>query len=96
MSQILDSFTQIFKAEQNSTAVLVGASAVSTFAIVSLTRIFFQGTQQKIIPGPGTTLLPNLICEDVDKLGYPPNALPGGRNVASPVSAAAASFQKSK
>jgi hypothetical protein len=38
-----------------------------------------------IIRGPTATLLPNLSQAEKDTLPYPPDALPGGRDVDSPV-----------
>ncbi|KAI9841340.1 MAG: hypothetical protein M1837_000773 [Sclerophora amabilis] len=43
-----------------------------------------SGSNQKIIPSPRDTLLPQLSVSEIRKLPYPPNALPGARDVQSP------------
>jgi hypothetical protein len=66
-------------------AYIVGASIITTFAIVSVARLAFRGEQRKIIPSPRETLLPNLTEAEIAELPYPPDVLPGGRDVDSPV-----------
>jgi hypothetical protein len=71
--------------ERNITAI-VTASVVSTALIFKLACTAFQGKQEKIIKSPTTTVLPNLSSSEIAALPYPPDALPGGRDVDSPVS----------
>lgn len=46
---------------------------------------FRRKTSPKTIKSPTTTLLPHLSERERDELTYPPDALPGGRNVDTPV-----------
>jgi hypothetical protein len=64
---------------------IIGASVITTFAVLSVSRIAFQGKQRKIIRSPRETLLPNLTEAEIAALPYPPDVLPGGRDVDSPV-----------
>ncbi|KAG4442199.1 hypothetical protein IFR05_002309 [Cadophora sp. M221] len=47
-------------------------------------RTLFTKPQPKILRGPSTTVLPFLTQEEKDRLPYPPDAYPGGRDVGSP------------
>lgn len=71
--------------ERNIT-VIVATSVFSTVVILNIARLAFQGKQQKVIKGPATTLLPKLSALEIAALPYPPDALPGARDVNSPVS----------
>ena len=65
--------------------VLTGvASAAAFIAYQSYNRTVKQARQKAIIPSPLTTLLPNLSAEEQYKLPYPPDILPGARDVDSP------------
>lgn len=68
-----------------SVAVTVGAiTAITTLALVTISRQAFQGRQEKIIRSPRVTLLPMLTENEKFALAYPPDILPGGRDVDSP------------
>ncbi len=62
-------------------------------------RSFFRradlvgGESPNVIKSPSATLIPNLTQAEIDALPYPPDALPGARNVDSPVSTSASSNQ---
>lgn len=67
-------------------SAIVTVSVLSTAVIFNLVRLVFYDKQDKIIKSPTATLLPNLSASEIAVLPYPPDALPGGRNVNSPVS----------
>ena len=65
--------------------VLAGAASAATFiAYQSYNRSVKQARQKAVIPSPLTTLLPKLSVEEQRKLPYPPDILPGARDVDSP------------
>ena len=70
-----------------SRITLIGASVFTTLvATVALSRSSSQlGAKEKIIKSPAATLLPKLTPAETEALPYPPDALPGGRDVDSPV-----------
>jgi hypothetical protein len=70
---------------ERNIAYIIGASVITTVAVLTVSRLALQGKQQKIIPGPKKTLIPKLTEAEIDALPYPPDALPGGRDVDSPV-----------
>lgn len=61
------------------------ATAVVTFAAIALPNLMFRRQRSKIIKSPATTLLPKLTQAEKDALPYPPDALPGGRDVVTSV-----------
>jgi pimeloyl-ACP methyl ester carboxylesterase len=66
-------------------ASLVGVSVVSTAILIKIARyLLFAPPKSLVIPGPTTTLLPKLTQEERSALPYPPDTLPGGRDVKSP------------
>ena len=67
--------------------LVIGASVATTLAAISLAKLALQSPPTpKLIRSPRETLLPNLTSEEQDQLGYPPDILPGARDVSSPVS----------
>ncbi|KAF2741288.1 alpha/beta-hydrolase [Polyplosphaeria fusca] len=66
--------------------VLAGAAALGSFVFCSSLRrsTSLPSSDSKAIPSPQRTLLPRLNDVDIEKLPYPPDALPGGRDVTSP------------
>jgi len=70
---------------ERNTAFIVGASVVTTFAVLTVSRLAFQGKKEKILRSPRATLLPKLSEAEREALRYPPDVLPGGRDVNSPV-----------
>src|SRR5271156_5883787 len=70
---------------------IIGASVITTFAVLTVTRLALQGKQEKVYRSPRETLLPKLTEAEIAALPYPPDVLPGGRDVDSPVCLALAS-----
>ena len=68
-----------------SVTYIIGASVITTFAVLTVSRLALQGKQQKIIRSPRETLLPKLTEAEIAELDYPPDVLPGSRDVDSPV-----------
>jgi hypothetical protein len=64
---------------------LFGATVFTTLAAITISRFVIQGARVKIIKSPAVTLLPKLTPAEIEALPYPPDALPGGRDVNSPV-----------
>lgn len=64
---------------------IISASVITTFAVLTVSRRGFRGKQGKILPSPRETLLPKLTKAEIEALPYPPDVLPGGRDVESPV-----------
>jgi hypothetical protein len=60
------------------------ASAAAFIAYQSYNRSVKQARQKAVIPSPLTTLLPKLSVEERRRLPYPPDILPGARDVDSP------------
>ena len=68
-----------------SLCVATGAASVAAFvAYQSYNRSVRQARQKAVIPSPLTTLLPKLSVEGQRNLPYPPDVLPGARDVDSP------------
>lgn len=84
----MESLSTIFPYDRSlATDILIILVAISvTHTAVSLIRLVGRKTQQKIIRSPRETLLPKLSSTEKAALPYPPDALPGGRDVDSPVS----------
>ena len=60
-------------------------ATATAFALGLLVRGFLvQGKHGQIVPSPLTTLLPKLRQDQHKELPYPPDSLPGARDVASP------------
>jgi hypothetical protein len=70
-----------------SRITLIGTSVFTTLvATIALSSSLIQGgAKGKIIKSPAATLLPKLTPAETEALPYPPDALPGGRDVDSPV-----------
>jgi hypothetical protein len=65
--------------------VLAGVTSVTAFiAYQSYNRSVKQARQKEVIPSPLTTLLPKLSVQEQRNLPYPPDILPGARDVDSP------------
>lgn len=65
-------------------AAYSAALAVGLGLVLKINGAYPFTTQRKIIPSPRTTLLPKLSASQVASLGYPPDALPGSRDVKTP------------
>lgn len=87
MVSILDSVSGIFRQHHAtmSPTILVGVTVLTTLAVITASRRIFREEKVKIIKGPVTTLLPKLTEAEKALLPYPPDALPGARDVESPV-----------
>jgi hypothetical protein len=71
---------------RGSVPLIIGSTVTATLAILTLIRLALTSSpQRKTIPSPRETLLPKLTKEEQDKLFYPPNILPGARDVGNPV-----------
>jgi hypothetical protein len=86
MSRFMDSISRVLRPtpETSSTSIIV-ITVLTTFAAITVSRFAFQTEKIKIIKSPTATLLPRLSQVEKDALPYPPDALPGGRDVDSPV-----------
>lgn len=63
----------------------VAVASATAFALGLLARGFMMsGKHPAIVPSPLTTLLPNLADHEHGKLPYPPDSLPGARDVNTP------------
>lgn len=70
-----------------SSPYLFGATvcALSSYAIFSIIReSVFKTRDPPIVESPLTTLIPRLSPAEIDALPYPPNAIPGARDVSTP------------
>jgi hypothetical protein len=82
----MDYISRIFDPPPDRNVIyIIGASVITTFAVLIISRRAFQGKQPKIIRSPRKTLLPKLNEAEIAGLLYPPDVLPGGRDVDSPV-----------
>ncbi|CZR62610.1 related to alpha/beta hydrolase family protein [Phialocephala subalpina] len=86
MASILDSVSRVIHQHPASTnpSFLVGITVLTTLAAITVSRFVFREEKVKIIKGPATTLLPKLTDAEKALLPYPPDALPGARDVESP------------
>lgn len=69
----------------NSPTTILAATVVATCTAIVFSRLIFRQHSSKIIKSPATTLLPKLTQAEKDALPYPPDALPGGRDVVTSV-----------
>ncbi|KAI1810956.1 alpha/beta-hydrolase [Poronia punctata] len=71
-----------------SRLIVVGAACVSVSLIIWQRRGRRRGRRNKppcpYTPSPGKTVIPALPAKAIEDLPYPPNALPGGRDVDTP------------
>jgi hypothetical protein len=74
---------------ENGMQAMIGASVATALALLAVSRLaLLHGRLQQrkmILPSPRETLLPRLSAAETLALPYPPDALPGGRDVDSPV-----------
>ncbi|KAF2747482.1 alpha/beta-hydrolase [Sporormia fimetaria CBS 119925] len=77
--------SRLFQSPSRLTFCLfLGAASLGTFTVLKSLKSTFQTENALVIPSPRETLLPHLSREEQDDLPYPPNALPGARDVDSP------------
>jgi hypothetical protein len=68
-----------------STGFIISCSVATTLALIALAQYTLQTARPRLIRSPRVTLLPNLSEAEQSKLAYPPDVLPGARDVDSPV-----------
>lgn len=73
-------------APARSTGLIISCSVASTLAVIALARLAVQTAPPKSIPSPRVTQLSRTSATEQAKLPYPPDVLPGARDVDSPVS----------
>jgi hypothetical protein len=82
----MDSIYTVFNAPPGrDVTYIIGASVLTTVAVLAVARLALQGKQERIYRSPRETLLPKLTEAEIAALPYPPDVLPGGRDVDSPV-----------
>jgi hypothetical protein len=64
--------------------VAIGAASLGTLLVLGTITSALRSAPTTVIPSPVQTKLPQLSEEDVQELPYPPDALPGARDVKSP------------
>ncbi|KAF2823245.1 alpha/beta-hydrolase [Ophiobolus disseminans] len=64
--------------------VQIGAASVGALLVLGTVSSALRSTPARIIPSPVESKLPKLSPEEVAELPYPPDALPGARDVQSP------------
>jgi pimeloyl-ACP methyl ester carboxylesterase len=69
-----------------NTGFIIGSSVIVTLAAIALGRLAFRADTPKRILSPRATQLPSLSEAEKEKLPFPPDLFPGGREVDSPVS----------
>jgi hypothetical protein len=71
---------------ESRTTVIVTTTIATTLTLFYLARAALYPKRQKTIPSPLKTVIPRLRNDEVKALLYPLDALPGGRDVPTPVS----------
>jgi hypothetical protein len=71
----------------HGTTFIVSATVIGTITLLSLSLAYRHRNRVKLIRSPAFTLLPNLSGAEWAALEYPPDVLPGGREVNTPVGA---------
>jgi hypothetical protein len=87
MSLIIDTLHRVITLRDDNQWRIIGASVLASLTILKISQLALKRTEEKLIPGPGTTLIPRISEDDKEALPYPPDAVPGGRSVKSPVCA---------
>jgi hypothetical protein len=64
--------------------VVYGAAGVGTLILLGTVSSALRSAPSRVIPSPAESKLPKLSDEEVAELPYPPDALPGARDVKSP------------
>jgi hypothetical protein len=64
--------------------VVIGAASVGTLLLLGTVSSALRSSPLTVIPSPVASKLPQLSEEEVQQLPYPPDALPGPRDVQSP------------
>lgn len=79
----LDSISALLETH-HSRIQLVAAATLGLIGLTLIASDLSSRPPKKIIQSPRSTLLPNLKQSDVDSLPYPPDVLPGLRDVETP------------
>ncbi|KAF2025624.1 alpha/beta-hydrolase [Setomelanomma holmii] len=64
--------------------VQIGAASLGTLLLLGTVSTVLRSAPPRIVPSPAKSKLPQLTEEEVQQLPYPPDALPGARDVQSP------------
>jgi hypothetical protein len=64
--------------------VAIGAASLGTLLLLGTVSSALKSSPVTVIPSPVASKLPQLTEEEVQQLPYPPDALPGARDVQSP------------
>lgn len=68
----------------NDPYVQIGAASLGGLLLLGTVTSALRSAPLTVIPSPVKSKLPQLSEEELDQLPYPPNALPGARDVNSP------------
>lgn len=68
------------------TRAIIGTTVVTTIALFSLARWALDPKRRSVIHGPLKTAVPFMSEKEMEICTYKPDAFPGGRDVATPVS----------
>lgn len=82
-SQCLDSAPGVLAAP--SSLVITTTAVAATLSALYLSRWFLWPALPPAIPNPLKTRIPKLSKEELEKLDYHPDSLPGARDVKTPV-----------
>jgi hypothetical protein len=64
--------------------VAIGAASLGTLLLLGTVSSALKSSPVTVIPSPVASKLPELTEEELQQLPYPPDALPGARDVKSP------------
>lgn len=64
--------------------LFAGAASFGTLSLLGSIRRSLESDRPHLLPSPRETILPQLSKEDIKNLPYPPDALPGARDIDSP------------
>ncbi|KAJ5032612.1 uncharacterized protein L3040_009209 [Drepanopeziza brunnea f. sp. 'multigermtubi'] len=67
-----------------SLGIIVGTSLATTLAVVTVLKLLPDSRRPRTIPSPRETQVPYISREEQEALPYPPDVLPGARDVTSP------------
>lgn len=86
MSSLSDTIVTRFKSPTSHVTLylLAGAVSLGTYNYFNSRRETLHSNNTRAVPSPRETVLPRLSRNEIDVLPYPPDALPGARDVESP------------
>ncbi len=85
MAAIIDTVRRLVATPPESQWPIIAVGVVGTVAAVRLAHLALDRRTGQDVPSARATLLPKISKEEASALPYPPDALPGGRYVDSPV-----------